>query len=122
MADSLRESAVDQLAGMPGVSSDLIPDVAAAVLAPWSPWPPAPFWEGVAVVAALAAAGLPEISGGVQFVAAGLLAASAAGTAWGEALLRRRGRFSDIGGLITMVLLVSSIMACMLGVAARSSH
>ena len=89
---------------------------------PGPSWPPAPFWEGVAAVAALAAAGVPEIGGGGQFVAAGLLAAGAAGTAWGEALLRRRGRFSDIGGLITTVLLVSSFMVCVLGVAAGSSH
>jgi len=85
-------------------------------------WPPAPFWEGVTAVAALAAAGIPEIGSGVQFVLAGLLAAGAAGTAWCEALLRRRGRSSDIGGLITTVLAVSSAMTCILGLAAGGSR
>ena len=89
---------------------------------PGPSWPPAPFWQAVAAVAALAAAGIPEIGAGVQFVTAGLLAGFAAGTAWGEALLRRRGRLSDIGGLITTVLLVSSFMVCMLGLAAGSSR
>ena len=89
---------------------------------PGPSWPPPPFWVAVAAVAALAAAGIPEIGAGVQFVAAALLAAGAAGTAWGEALLRRRGRFSDIGGLLTTVLLVSSFMVCMLGLAAGSSR
>ena len=89
---------------------------------PGSSRPPAPFWEGVTAVAALAAIGIPEIRPGVQFALAGLLAADAAGTAWAEALLRRRGRSSDIGGLITTVLAVSSVMTCILGVAANHSH
>jgi hypothetical protein len=76
----------------------------------------------VTAVAALAAAGIPEIGPGVQFVLAGLLAAGAAGTALAEALLRRRGRYSDIGGLITTVLVVSCVMTCFLGAAAGSSR
>jgi hypothetical protein len=89
---------------------------------PGASWPPPPFWEGVTAVAALAAIGIPEIGPGVQFVLAGLLAGGAAGAAWCEALLRRRGRSSDIGGLITTVLAVSSVMTCVLGVAAGSSR
>jgi hypothetical protein len=89
---------------------------------PGPSWPPAPFWEGVAAVAALAAAGIPEIGAGLQFAAAGLLAAIAAGASWSEAILRRRGRFSDIGGLVTTVLLVSSFMVCVLGLAAGNSR
>lgn len=84
--------------------------------------PSAPFWVAVTAVAALAAIGIPEIGPGIQFVLAGLLAAGAAGAAWGEALLRRRGRFSDVGGLITTVLAVTSLMTCVLGVAAGHSH
>lgn len=83
--------------------------------------PPAAFWVVVTAVAALAAVGIPEIGPGIQFVLAGLLA-GAAGTAWCEALLRRRGRFSDIGGLMTTVLAVTSVMTCILGVAAGNSH
>ena len=89
---------------------------------PGPSWPPAPFWEGVTAVAALAAVGIAEIGPGVQFAVAGLLAAGAAGAAWCEALLRRRGRSSDIGGLITTVLAVSCVMTCILGLAAGSSH
>lgn len=47
---------------------------------PGPSWPPAPFWEGVTAVAALAAVGIAEIGPGVQFAVAGLLAAGAAGS------------------------------------------
>jgi hypothetical protein len=76
----------------------------------------------VTAVAALAAIGIPEIGPGVQFILAGVLAGGAAGAAWCEGLLRRRGRPSDIGGLITTVLAVSSVITCVLGAAAGSSR
>jgi hypothetical protein len=84
--------------------------------------PPAPFWAGVTAVAALGAIGIPEIGAGIQFVIAGLLAAGAASTAWAEALLRRRGRSSDVGGLITTVLAVACVVTCFLGAGAGNSH
>jgi heme/copper-type cytochrome/quinol oxidase subunit 3 len=84
--------------------------------------PPAPFWQAVAAVAALAAAATLGLHPNAQFVAAGLLAAGAACTAWYEALLRRRNRSSDIGGLITTVLAVCFVLVCVLGLAARIRH
>jgi hypothetical protein len=57
-----------------------------------------------------------------MFIAAGVLAAAAAGMAEREALLRGRGRASDLGGLLTTVLAVSFVMILILAVAGSGRH
>jgi hypothetical protein len=87
-------------------------------------WAPVPWMLEAAIVLELVLRNFTEagvIAALLDLVAA-LLAAGAAATAFAEALLRRRGRSSDIGGLITTVLAVSCIMTCFLGAGAGSSH
>ncbi len=83
------------------------------------PWPPAPFWQAVAITAALCGVVTLATHLNAQFVAAGVIAIAAAGAAQREALVRRQGRSSDIGGLITAVFAVDFFLACLLGLAAR---
>ncbi len=83
------------------------------------PRPPAAFWQAVAVGAALCAAVTLALHPNAQFVAAGVIAVAAAGAAQWEALVRRQGRSSDIGGLITAVFAVDFFLVCLLGLAAR---
>ena len=100
-----------------------VPQIGAAVrIAGGASWPPAPFWEGVTAVAALAAIGIPEIGPGVQFVVGRAARRRRGGGGLVRSAAAPQGRSSDISGLITTVLAVSSIMTCVLGLAAGGSR
>ena len=57
-----------------------------------------------------------------MFIAAGVLAAGAAGMAEWEALLRGRGRASYLGGMLTAVLAVAFVMILALALADSGRH
>jgi hypothetical protein len=87
-----------------------------------APGPPAWLWHAAAVAGALAAIVVLSVYSTAVFVTAGVLAAGAAGMAEWEALLRGRGRASEVGGLLTTVLAVSFVMILILAVADSGRH
>lgn len=86
------------------------------------PGPPVWAWHAAAAVMALAATVVLATYSTHAFIAAGVLAAGAAGMAEWEALLRGRGRASDVGGLLTTVLAVSFVMILVLALVDRVRH
>jgi len=72
--------------------------------------PPVWMWHATAAVGALAAIVVLAACSTAMFITAGVLAVGAAGMAEWEALLRGRGRASDVRGLLTTVLAVSFVM------------
>lgn len=80
---------------------------------------PARIWRTVACVCARAAVVTLGPHRNAAFVAAGLLFAGAAVVSQAEARFRaRRGRASDLGGVIAAAIALAAILTCLLGMAA----
>lgn len=80
---------------------------------------PARIWRAAARISAWAAVVMLGLHRNAGFVAAGLLAAGAAVAAQAEAHFRaRRGRASDLGGVIAAAMALAAILVCLLGLAA----
>jgi hypothetical protein len=79
-----------------------------------------PLWQASAILAVLAAATTAILRPNGLFVAAAVMAAGAAGTAYCEARLRHRGLSSDFFTIIAPMFAGAFLLLCVLGFAAGS--